>query len=208
MVSTMVIGPGSVNFSLRARVRAGERAPPWRGRDPSAAAAPSRSAPSPCSGRCGCPFRRAVAKSMPSTFSRKPWTKCWRDCSPSVTMSMPASSCSLMAKQRRVALGGVKLGAGEPPRGPQLVRVRQARRVLAGCRRSWWETCFAFPCRSGADAPFGPDDTRYRYRRWRLPCNGIDRRMLPHSQPPSVPPIRNCGLASCRPKMQFNPASP
>src|ERR1700676_4128185 len=34
---------------------------------------------------------------MPSTFSRKPWTKCWRDCSPSVTMSTPASSCSFSA---------------------------------------------------------------------------------------------------------------
>src|SRR5579864_3718094 len=34
---------------------------------------------------------------MPSTFSRKPWTKCWRACSPSVTMSMPASSWSLTA---------------------------------------------------------------------------------------------------------------
>ncbi len=31
---------------------------------------------------------------MPSTDSRKPCTKCWRDCSPSVTMSRPASSCS------------------------------------------------------------------------------------------------------------------
>src|SRR5260221_10467253 len=34
-------------------------------------------------------------KSMPSTNSRKPWTKCCRDCSPSVTMSRPASSCAL-----------------------------------------------------------------------------------------------------------------
>src|ERR1700694_5787120 len=34
---------------------------------------------------------------MPSTFSRKPWTKCCRDCSPSVTMSTPASSCSFSA---------------------------------------------------------------------------------------------------------------
>src|SRR5207237_10168083 len=34
-------------------------------------------------------------KSMPSTNSRKPCTKCWRDCSPSLTMSMPASSCAL-----------------------------------------------------------------------------------------------------------------
>ena len=36
-------------------------------------------------------------KSMPSSRSRNPWTKCWRDCSPSVTMSMPAASCSLRA---------------------------------------------------------------------------------------------------------------
>ena len=34
---------------------------------------------------------------MPSTFSRKPWTKCWRACSPSVTISTPASSCSFTA---------------------------------------------------------------------------------------------------------------
>src|SRR3954449_1757539 len=34
---------------------------------------------------------------MPSIFSRKPWTKCWRACSPSVTMSTPASSCSFTA---------------------------------------------------------------------------------------------------------------
>src|SRR5213080_1792434 len=32
---------------------------------------------------------------MPSTNSRKPCTKCCRDCSPSVTMSSPASSCAL-----------------------------------------------------------------------------------------------------------------
>src|SRR3990172_2865931 len=35
-------------------------------------------------------------KSMPSTNSRKPCTKCWRDCSPSPITSMPASSCSLI----------------------------------------------------------------------------------------------------------------
>src|ERR1700723_2823557 len=34
---------------------------------------------------------------MPSTFSRKPWTKCCRACSPSVTISTPASSCSFTA---------------------------------------------------------------------------------------------------------------
>src|SRR5215472_6698805 len=39
--------------------------------------------------------------STPSTCSRKPCTKCWRDCSPSPTMSMPTSSCTLRA--RRVA---------------------------------------------------------------------------------------------------------
>src|SRR5258708_6685541 len=35
---------------------------------------------------------------MPSIFSRKPCTKCWRACSPSVTMSTPASSCSFTAR--------------------------------------------------------------------------------------------------------------
>src|SRR3990170_1920449 len=34
-------------------------------------------------------------KSIPFADSRKPCTKCWRDCSPSVTMSRPASSCAL-----------------------------------------------------------------------------------------------------------------
>src|ERR687887_476755 len=37
------------------------------------------------------------AKSIPSMRSRKPWTKCWRDCSPSVTTSMPAASWSRRA---------------------------------------------------------------------------------------------------------------
>src|SRR5258706_13381319 len=39
-----------------------------------------------------------LAKSTPFSCSRKPWTKCCRDCSPSLTMSMPASSCSLSAR--------------------------------------------------------------------------------------------------------------
>src|SRR6266704_495872 len=43
------------------------------------------------------PISTLWAKSMPSIFSRKPWTKCWRACSPSVTISMPASSCSFTA---------------------------------------------------------------------------------------------------------------
>src|SRR5476649_164233 len=43
------------------------------------------------------PISTLWAKSMPSTNSRKPCTKCWRDCSPSPTMSMPASSCNLIA---------------------------------------------------------------------------------------------------------------
>src|SRR6185369_16814341 len=38
---------------------------------------------------------------MPSTNSSKPCTNCLRDCSPSLTMSMPASSCSF--SQRSVA---------------------------------------------------------------------------------------------------------
>src|SRR5262252_5050304 len=43
------------------------------------------------------PISTLRAKSIPSTTSRKPCTKCWRDCSPSVTTSMPQSSCSLSA---------------------------------------------------------------------------------------------------------------
>src|SRR4029079_15911539 len=43
------------------------------------------------------PISTLWAKSMPSIFSRKPWTKCWRACSPSVTISTPASSCSFTA---------------------------------------------------------------------------------------------------------------
>src|SRR5882757_4864863 len=34
---------------------------------------------------------------MPSILARKPWTKCCRACSPSVTISTPASSCSFTA---------------------------------------------------------------------------------------------------------------
>jgi hypothetical protein len=41
------------------------------------------------------PMRTLRAKSTPSTASRKPCTKCWRDCSPSLTTSTPASSCAL-----------------------------------------------------------------------------------------------------------------
>ena len=37
-------------------------------------------------------------KSMPSSCSTKPQTKCRRVCSPSVTMSMPACSCSRRAR--------------------------------------------------------------------------------------------------------------
>src|SRR5215208_2421012 len=43
------------------------------------------------------PISTLWAKSMPSTFSRKPWTKCCLACSPSVTISTPASSCSFTA---------------------------------------------------------------------------------------------------------------
>src|SRR5215470_8823317 len=43
------------------------------------------------------PISTLCAKSMPSTYSRKPCTKCWRDCSPSLTTSIPASSWSLSA---------------------------------------------------------------------------------------------------------------
>src|SRR5499426_1120371 len=43
------------------------------------------------------PISPLRAKSIPSTNSRKPCTKCWRDCSPSVTTSMPQSSCSFSA---------------------------------------------------------------------------------------------------------------
>src|SRR6185503_7270050 len=43
------------------------------------------------------PISTLLAKSIPSTNSRKPCTKCWRDISPSQTMSMPASSCHLTA---------------------------------------------------------------------------------------------------------------
>src|SRR5919198_2475583 len=90
----MVIGPGSVNLSLRlvwARASCASRActRDLRRRDSVTVGtiALYRSARMPIS--------TLRAKSMPSTNSRKPCTKCWRDCSPSVTMSMPQSSCSL-----------------------------------------------------------------------------------------------------------------
>src|SRR3954470_17406443 len=50
------------------------------------------------------PISTLCAKSMPSTYSRKPCTKCCRDISPSVTVSMPASSCSLSASKVASAL--------------------------------------------------------------------------------------------------------
>src|SRR6478752_650680 len=42
------------------------------------------------------PIFTLCSKSMPSTCSRKPCTKCWRDCSPSPTISRPASSWALI----------------------------------------------------------------------------------------------------------------
>src|SRR2546428_10914410 len=43
------------------------------------------------------PIVTRLPKSIPSSRSRKPCPKCCRDCSPSVTTSMPAVSCSLSA---------------------------------------------------------------------------------------------------------------
>src|SRR5215207_9189029 len=43
------------------------------------------------------PMRTFLSKSTPSTSARKPCTKCCRACSPSLTMSMPASSWRRMA---------------------------------------------------------------------------------------------------------------
>src|SRR6476620_3060973 len=50
------------------------------------------------------PISTLCAKSIPSTCSRKPCTKCCRDCSPSVTTSSPASSCSLIHRSVASAL--------------------------------------------------------------------------------------------------------
>src|SRR5712671_5651800 len=50
------------------------------------------------------PIATTRSKSTPAIPSRNPWTKCCRACSPSVTISIPASSCSFTA---------------EPPRRPQ-----------------------------------------------------------------------------------------
>src|SRR5574341_354883 len=50
------------------------------------------------------------AKSTPSMRSRNPWTKCWRDCSPSVTMSMPAASCSSRATSTASRLASSRAG--------------------------------------------------------------------------------------------------
>src|SRR6476620_3560096 len=47
------------------------------------------------------PIFTLCSKSIPSTLARKPCTKCCRDCSPSPTTSMPASSCTL--SQSKVA---------------------------------------------------------------------------------------------------------
>src|SRR5258708_7699618 len=50
------------------------------------------------------PIFTLLSKSMPSTCSRKPCTKCWRDCSPSHTMSRPASSWALIHSRVASAL--------------------------------------------------------------------------------------------------------
>ena len=60
---------------------------------------------------------------MPSTNSRKPCTKCWRDISPSVTTVDAGVLLLLQREQRRVGLRGGELIAGEPPLRPQLVRL-------------------------------------------------------------------------------------
>src|SRR5579885_2643356 len=44
------------------------------------------------------PMRTRWSKSTPSIPSRKPCTKCWRDISPSLTMSIPASSWVFSAR--------------------------------------------------------------------------------------------------------------
>src|SRR4249919_2703986 len=50
------------------------------------------------------PILTLCSKSMPSTCSRKPCTKCWRDCSPSPITSRPASSCALIHSRVASAL--------------------------------------------------------------------------------------------------------
>src|SRR6266540_3738659 len=60
------------------------------------------------------PISTLWEKSMPSTNSRKPWTKCWRNCSPSLTMSTPASSWTLTA--RRVASSFAAASSPPPSR--------------------------------------------------------------------------------------------
>ena len=135
MVSTMVIGPGSVNLSLRWYARA----PPGLARVHAALQAQfahQRRAHRPIAVVADADLDRR-SKSMPSTHSRKPCTKCWRDCSPSVTMSMPQSSCSLSANTVASRLAGVELGARETPWCPQRVRLGEPRglRQAAGDRR-------------------------------------------------------------------------
>src|SRR5881296_289020 len=56
------------------------------------------------------PMVTRFAKSTPSIASRNPWTKCWRDCSPSVTMSMPAVSCSRSATNTASRLPSASAG--------------------------------------------------------------------------------------------------
>ena len=58
---------------------------------------------------------------MPSTRSRKPCTKCWRDCSPSPTTSRPASSCTLSQSSVASALARSSSAPLGLPLGPELV---------------------------------------------------------------------------------------
>ena len=117
----MVIGPGSVNLSLR-RVwaRAALASAAWNGAFAAESAGHGRHVRLVAIGADAdiCAARKVDAVEL----ARKPCTKCRRACSPSLTMSMPASSCSFTASTVASSL---------PP---------QARRLRASmrARRSWF----------------------------------------------------------------------
>ena len=123
----MVIGPGSVNLSLRSVCARARRA---------SAVHAALELQRPGDRR----HHRLVAVVADAHLhlagevdaldaSRKPCTKCWRDCSPSVTMSMPASSCSFSQSSVASRFACSSSSPPEPPGRPQLLRFGEPGRL-------------------------------------------------------------------------------
>ena len=136
-VAVVRVGDG-VDDGHRARQRELELAPVWARASRAsrrvhaalaAAARRSPSAPSPCSGRRGCPISTLRAKSMPSTDFEKAVHEMLARLLAVGDDVDAAILLQLEREQRGVALGVVERGAGKPPRRPQLVRLGEPGRL-------------------------------------------------------------------------------